>query len=216
MVGEGMVLRDDCPQLEVPWYALDEDVAGALEEIIGSDVEIGEPPQESRMRGREQPRDGTPASITPANKTPSRQLPAHVESLRVPSDHDNVEKGGQQMVEVLVHQGEVPTTTAVATKSSTLRVNGPAASSANYASIQSASNVNGALKKTPRDTTMRGRGGLGLPLAPAWEYYSAHLYRGLPATRQFREANNALATPRGVRPALRPVQSPERAKPLPQ
>ena len=88
------ILRAEHPDLNVPWYSHDEEGAGALEEIIGANVENLKPQNESERR-QERPQ---------RKRTPLQQIQNDVRQSPMFSKDRSVEGGRSQTVEAMVHQ----------------------------------------------------------------------------------------------------------------
>ena len=116
----------------------------------------------------------------------------------------------------MVHQSGMPMTPARTKTSSTPQVNGSVAPLATKTSGRLGLNASCVEKGTPHDANPQERGRLGLPFAPAWKYYSAHVYPGIPAVRLSRTTGDAPSTPHRALPALRQTSQPPKAKPQPQ
>ena len=200
-----VLLRENCPELQVPWYEHDTEGAGTLEEIIGVDAEVSKSHHDSSKR-REPPADKTPARRESDTASASRPL----------SEDDNVEIGGVQTVKAMVHQPEVPATPAGGNASSTPQVNVPVVPAVLNAGGRSALNITNASERTPRNADVRERGRLGLPLVPAWEYYSERVYRKMSTAKALRDAGTAMTPQCHVSPATRQVHRPEKTKPANQ
>ena len=191
-----VLLRENCPNLQVPWYEHDVEGAGTLEEIIGVDAEISKSHHESSRRPEPQTAE-TPAQRESNTASASQTL----------SEDDNVGRGGAPTVRAMVHQP------AGGNASSTPQVNAPVVPAVPHASGRSALNTTHAPEKTPQNADIRERGRLGLPLMPAWEYYSERVYRKMSTARALRDAGTAMTPQCKALPVTRPAPKSAKAKP---